>query len=401
MAANWSSRTVRWVLFVILTIATGVSLTWGTVLWKRHKTSEFDRRCRESRAQANWHDLAVVSEQWTQWQPASGDAWVMRALAADESGDLIATADFLERVPVDYQGAVPAFLELSALYFDPLRRPIDGVRTCERILSINPEIVVAHERLCHYFAMTVQQDRLLKQVRESIRLRAETVDAYSYFLTLPDLIFSDALPSVNSWLEVTPDEPTLVIASALLRTRDESLKSGNEYEAAMTTELKTLHDRFPENLEVLTTLLEIISRDGDLEQVEELLEQAPANAREDYRMWRFRSWHHSVTGNEDEAEKAARESIRLNPMDWHSWQHLSGILRLQDQPEAAAEAQATAMFGKDLQAVILAIDNTNPPPRSVVDGILDYAETCGDTFVAENLSRRLKVPRTRRWRVLR
>ena len=364
MAVNWSSRTVRWVLLATVTTALGGSLTWGTVLWKRHRTSEFDRHCRDSRAQENWHDLAEVSEQWTLWQPASGDAWVMRALAADKSGDLIATADFLERVPDDYQGAVPAFLELSSLYFDPLRRPVDGVRTCERILSINPEIVAAHERLCHYFAMTLQRDSLLKQVRESIRLRAETVDAYSYFLTLPDLVFSDALPSVKDWLEVTPDEPTLVIASALIRTRDESLKSGNEYEAAMTAELKTLHERFPENLEVLTTLLEIISRDGDVEQVENLLEQAPANAREDYRMWRFRSWHHSVTGNKAEAEKAARESLRLNPMDWHSWQHLSGILRQQDQPEAAAEAQATAMFGKDLQAVILALDDTNPPPRS-------------------------------------
>ena len=396
MAVNWSSRTVRWVLLAILAIALGGGFAWGTVLWNNHRTSEFGRRCRESRDQANWDDLAEVSEQWTQWQPESGDAWVLRAVAADESGDLIATADFLERVPDDYHGAVPAFLELSALYFDPLRRPIDGVRTCERILSVNPEIVVAHQRLCHYFAMTLQRDRLLKQVRESIRLRAETVDAYSYFVTLPDLVFSDALPSVKGWLEVTPDEPTLVIASALIRARDESLKSGNEYAAAMTTELKTLHERFPENLEVLTTLLEIISHDGDVEQVEKLLEQAPANASEDYRMWRFRSWHDSVTGNVDGAEKAARESIRMNPMDWHGWQHLSGILRRQHQPEKAAEAQATAMFGKDLQAVILALDDMNRPPRSVIDGILEYAETCGDTFVAENLSRRLKVPRTRR-----
>lgn len=386
-----SSGLIRWMVLLLLVIASGVGGLWGSAWWKQSQLREYENQCRTAKDRGDWNTLAVVSEKWAVWEPDSGQAWVMRALAAQESGDLPASAEFLEQIPDHYEGAIAARLELSTLYFEPLNRPVDGVRICERILDTNPKIVAAHQRLCHYFAMTLQRGRLLRQVRESIHRKAETVDGYNYLVTLPDLIFSDSLQRVTRWLEVTPDEPTLLVASALIRARDDKQKSGNEYEALMTQELRTILLRFPDDIELRTTLLEIVSRNGDIAGVEQLLESAPQFAGEDYRMWRIRSWFSLANGDSEAAEKAAREAIRLNPMDWHNWQHLAGILRQANQPAEAANAQRIAMFGKELQAVLLGLLDPRNPPRAALEGILEFAETCDDDLVMENLSRRLHV----------
>ncbi len=386
-----SAKPIRWIVLLILVTATGVVGAWSSAWWKQSRIKEYSALCRDAKDRGDWNELAAVSEKWTAWQPDAGQAWVFRALAAQESGDLPASAEFLEQIPDDFEGAIAARLELSTLYFEPLNRPIDGVRVCERILDTNPEIVAAHQRLCHYFAMTLQRSRLLRQVRESIARKAETVDGYNYFVTLPDLVFSDSLQRVTRWLEVTPDEPELLIASVLIRTRDDKQKSGNDYEALMTQELRTLLQRFPDDIELRTTLLEIVSRNGDVAGVEQLLESAPQSAGDDYRMWRIRSWYSLANGDPEAAEKAAREAIRFYPMDWHNWQHLAGILRQANQPVEAAEAQRIAMFGKELQGVLLSLLDPHNPPRAALEGILEFAQTCGDDFVMENLSRRLHV----------
>jgi len=394
MVSSRSYKLIRWIVLLILITALGAGVALSHAWWKGNKIREYDALCRVAMVRSDWHELAGISEKWSAWQPDSGQAWVMRALAAQESGDLPASAEFLEQLPDQYAGAIPARLELSTLYFEPLNRPLDGVRISKRILATNPKIVIAHQRLCHYYAMTLQRSRLLKQLRESIEQKAETVDGYNYFVTLPDLVFSDSLQRVTNWLEVTPDEPTLLVASALIRTRDDKQKSGNEYEALMTEELRTLLQRFPDNIELRTTLLEIVSRNGDVAGVERLLESAPPFSGDDYRMWRIRSWYSLANGDPEAAKKAAKEAIRLYPMDWHNWQHLAGVLRQANQPAEAAEAQRIAMFGKELQGVLLSLLDPRNPPRAALEGILEFAETCGDDFVIENLSRRLQVPPT-------
>ncbi len=50
----------------------------------------------------------------------------------------------------------------------------------------------------------------------------------------------------------------------------------------MTQELRTLLQRFPDDIELRTTLLEIVSRNGDVAGVEQLLESAPQSAGDDY-----------------------------------------------------------------------------------------------------------------------
>lgn len=389
MDSQISSRGYLSVRTTVIVFAFAAAMYAGFRWWHGHRLATLAAECRAAKVRADWTALAKTSELWTQSQPNSGQAWAMRALAAHETGDLPATAGFLERIPDGDPVAIPSLIELTGLYFEPLKRPVDGVRICERILKINPEVVAAHQRLIHYFAMTLQRGRALRQLREALQRRAESVESYCYFVTLPDLVFDEALTRVNSWIEVLPDEPSLKIASALLRTRDDSVISGNDYELKQIEELRALHRDFPEDLEILTTLLELISRGGDQTEVSDLLKAAPAAAAEDYRMWRIRSAYSLTSGDPETAEKNLREAIRLNPMDWHNWHDLGSLLRLLNRGEDAAKAQELAKFGKELQAVLLSLLEPSKPPKAALDGVLDYAIACGDEFVARNLARRL------------
>jgi tetratricopeptide (TPR) repeat protein len=365
---------------------------YGNVVWSKRRLSDLERQCRRARVKEDWDRLDTAAAQWTELEPMSGQAWAMRALASQEKGNLPATAAFLERIPDGDATAIPAFIELSGLYFETLRNPLKGEATCRRVLAINPEIVAAHQRLTHYYAMTLQRKLAIEQVKESIRQRAESVSTYCYFVTLPDLVFQDSMTRVESWMEVSPDETSLRVARTLIRARDDSLKSGNDFEKKLFEELMLMHEEEPDNLELLTTLLEILAREGDRETVGRLLENAPLSASDDHRMWRFRSWYAQSDGDLVTAEAHLRQSLRLYPMDWHSWHQLSGLLRQANRIDQSTQAMETAKFGKELQNVLLSLLTPETPPKEALEGILDYAIACGDEFVVENLSRRLKRP---------
>lgn len=379
----------RSVVLILLTFVVLVGGELGRRLWTANKISNLQSECRSAKVQQDWDRLAAKSAELVELDPISGQGWAMRALASQELGDLPTAALFLEKIPDGDKLAIPAFIELSGLYFETLRKPLEGERICKRILHINPEIVAAHQRLTHFYAMTLQRQLAIEQVRESIRQGAESVSTYCYFVTLPDLVFDDAVKRVDSWIEVVPDDPRLQISKALLRARDDSVKSGNDFEKKVFEELLELHQQYPNDLEVLTTLLEIKSREGDRDAVGQFLEVAPAAAAADHRMWRIRSWYSQSGGDLKLAEENLRESLRLFPMDWHSWQQLGGILRLANRAEEAQQAQELAKFGKDLQAVLLNLLTPENPPKEALEGILEYAIACKDEFVTEKLSRRL------------
>ncbi len=361
----------------------------GNAAWSKRRVSKLASECRVAKAEKNWEKLCVVAREWSELEPTVGQSWAMRALASQETGDLPSTAAFLEKIPDTDPIAIPAYIELSGLYFETLRKPLLGEATCRRVLAINPEIVSAHQRLTHYYAMTLQRKLALDQVKESVRQRAESVSTYCYFVTLPDLVFQDSMSRVESWLEVSPEEQSLRIARALIRARDDSLKSGNDFEHKIFEELTLLHQQKPDDLELLTTLLEILTREGNREAVGTMLENAPAAASDDHRMWRFRSWYSQTDGDLVTAEKHLRQSLQLYPMDWHSWHQLSGLLRQANQLESSTKAMETARFGKELQNVLLSLLTPEAPPKEALEGVLDYAIACGDDFVVENLSRRL------------
>ncbi|MFN9717430.1 MAG: hypothetical protein ACK58L_01980 [Planctomycetota bacterium] len=385
----------RAIFLGILILLCSAGAWFGNLSWTRHRLSELQAQCRTAKIEKAWNKLQIDAARWTELEPTSGQAWAIRALASQETGDLPASAGFLERIPDADPIAIPAFIELSGIYFETLRSPVKGEATCHRILAINPEIVAAHQRLTHYYAMTLQRQRAINQVRESIRRRAESVSTYCYFVTLPDLVFQDAIVRVESWLEASPEEKSLRIAQTLIRTRDDSLRSGNDFEQKMSDELRHWHQQEPDNLELLTTLLEILSREGDREAVGRLLENAPLAASDDHRMWRIRSWYAQTDGDLVTAEEHLRQSLRLYPMDWHSWHQLSGLLRQANRIDSATKAMETAKFGKELQNVLLILLTPEAPPVEALEGILDYAIACGDEFVVENLSRRLKRPTPR------
>jgi len=388
-------RQQRTAVIILVLLVALPSVWFGRHWWIARKLQSFQSQCQSAKDKMDWNTLAAISAEWVEWQPSSGKGWAMRALASQENGDLSAAAGFLEKIPDEDAIAIPAFIELSGLYFEQLRRPLDGVRICRRILNINPQVVAAHQRLAHYYAMTLQRTLALEQVRESIRQRAESVDAYCYFVTLPDLVFDDALSRVDLWLEISPDEPSLQISRALLRVRDDSVTSGNDFEEKVLQELRDLYQTHPDNLELLTTLLEILSRRGDRSEVGSMLENSPTAAAGDHRMWRIRSWYSQSGGDLKLAEENLRESIRLNPMDWQSWHQLSALMRQLTRIEEAVRAQEIAKFGKDLQAVLLNLLTPKSPPKEALEGVLDYATACGDEFVIGNLSRRLgrSIPR--------
>jgi tetratricopeptide (TPR) repeat protein len=396
--AQQRRKRIRRGLAVLLFLVLAV-LAWGAFrvsreLWLRG----YEAACAEARERADWAELERQATAWASHQPERALPWLYAGEAAQRQGDLGRTAEYLLQVPDGDPRTPAALLELSDLLFYTLNRPLEGAATCERILRVDPTNDEAHRRLIFFYAMTVQRQKMIRQARRAIDLGCDTPETFIYLIGADWLTFSNAFDLNTRWLEADPDNELFLVAKAIHFAGTKGVAEGTADDPAleMTAQraeherrLRNMLERFPKNLELLAYFLQQACTDGDRRKVGQLLAQAPPEAAEDNRFWRFQGWLLNAQGKLKAGERAYREALDRNPFDWHSQHELAGVLRRLERYDEVQQWVDRAMEGKALRKIILELPDVQSAPASVLARIADYAEDCGDLHIADALRYRL------------
>jgi Flp pilus assembly protein TadD len=129
----------------------------------------------------------------------------------------------------------------------------------------------------------------------------------------------------------------------------------------------------------------------DIDDVGQLLAEAPADAWDDSTFWRFRGWYHHQFDDFDEAEKAYRKSLELYPLDWETWHNLAATLRQVKDLDGAEQAQMIALQGKELRKSIRQLSDARAVSPEIFTEMRDYCVACGDHLTAASLQTRIRL----------
>jgi tetratricopeptide (TPR) repeat protein len=391
-------RRIVWIAASILFTTIAVALYFGRSLydnWHTQRSKDFASQCLKLRQAKDWNQLATVAEQWKTWDKQSTMAILFRAEAAQELGDLQVAANLLSAVPPDSPKRLPALIERTTLLFGPLNQPQEGVRACREILEIEPRAFTAHQRLIYYYAITLQQEELLKQIYRSIELRSEPVEAYVYLMLADVLTFQNGFEVTNRWLSADTTEETFLVARTIHMWKGLSLEASPSEETKERLRLaerllREYLDRYPQNLAVLSFFADLALNNGDVDELDMLLKRFPDSAENDSRYWRFKGWLFAARDQHAQAESAYRESLRIYPFSWPVRHELADILRRKQEFSQVATMQELALSGKALRKELMEIPDARSVPKSLLIKIRDYASRCGDDFVAEALAQRVR-----------
>lgn len=364
--------------------------------WRERRSKDFARHCRSSRQSMDWDKLASVSDQWRAWDKSSAEAILFRAEAAQGLRDFRLAADLLNEIPGKHPKRLGALIERSTLLFGPANRPLEGIRTCQQVLELEPRAFSAHQRLIFFYALTFQQDELLRHIYKAIELGCEPVDAYVYLALADVLSFQNGFEVTNRWLADDVTQETFLVSRTIHAWKSLSLVQPPDPETKEKMELseKLLReylDRFRSNTSLLTFFLNQAVINGEIAEAERLLSRFPDSATTDSRYWRFKGWLHAAKDEVNEAENAYQESLNIYPLSWTVRHELADILRRQKNFQQVAEMQELALLGKDLRRELLEMPDARSVSKATLAKIRDYSRRCGDDFVADALTRRLQT----------
>lgn len=391
------NRTGRWIAVGVALLMLGAGIPFGLARydsWHEQRSKDFARRCRKHREAKDWETLAVVSDQWKSWDRTNATAILFRAEAAQGIGEFQLAADLLNAVPAKSPKRVAALIERTTLLFGPLNQPLEGVRACHQVLELEPRAFAVHQRLIYYYAITLQQEELLRQIYRSIELGCEPVESYVYLMLADVLTFQNGFDVTNRWLAADISQETFLVARTIHLWKNMSLESSPSDETKEKLKLaesllRDYLEKYPQNLAVLTFFANLALNNGEADQVESLLQRFPPAGTKDGRYWRFKGWLHAANDNPDEAESAYRESLRLYPFSWSVRHELADILRRKRDFSQVAQTQELALRGKQLRQELMALPDARSVSKSLLTKIRDYASQCGDDFVSDSLTRRL------------
>lgn len=369
--------------------------------WCNAKRRESSEQCRAALVHQRWDEAESIADRWSAWDPENGELWQFRAQAAAGRRDWPAAAKFLLRIPENDPRAMQAMIELSKLSFTHLNDPMQGVEACERILRIAPLAAGAHQQLIWFYAMTLQREKLLKQIRSAVSVKSEPREAYVYFF-LADTLRSKVAVKLNErWLESAPDAELFQVARAL-QLPDIEVELSDSLDTTAVEELSKIPAgrskyklvdelliRFPNNVELLAFKAEERIAAGDVDGVATLLSQAPATVQQDSRFWRIKGWLHESANELDDAAAAYRQALELHELDWNTMNRLSiverrrqNISEVQRLTELVERAKSIRKSLRQLSAVELVT------PEILVE-LAKLARDCGDQEIGPALERRL------------
>lgn len=380
-------RRLVWLGLILLPLCALV--LWAAHLWLTDlRTKAYEEACQEARQTLQWDTLKERATAWARWQPDNSRPWLFAAEAAQQQANPAQAAEYLRKVPDDDPLASEALLVLSDLYFQDLNRPLEGVATCERILRTHPNVGEARRRLIFFYAVTLQRKKMVDQAREAIKRRCDAPETYVYLIGADWLQLTNAAPMSLHWLQADPDNELFLVAPLLHMIGEPAEHPATEV-AEQEKKLAEYLERFPKNLELLRYFLARYCHDGEPERVAELLAQAPPEAMEDNRFWRFKGWLHALQAELTEAEAAYRRALELGPFNWRTQRELAGVLRRLDKNEEAETLLARSAEGKELRRLILQSSSVQITDKTLLRRLADYARDCGDRAVADALLRRI------------
>ena len=228
--------------------------------------------------------------------------------------------------------------------------------TCKRMLRIKPRAGRAHQRLIYFYAMTLQRTKMVRQIREAIRLGCEPKEAYVYLVLTSALDFSDGFYRTTAWLQGSPNDESLQVARAYYLSKLDKHRAAPVFPDLTTRpedDIKTPEclQAHPHHSEVLAFHLQQEITTGKQERVARLLGQAPVSAETDARFWRFRGWLLAGQDRLEEAEEAFNEALRLNPYEWRTRHELAALMRRRGRLKEGATMSELAIKGKTIERV--------------------------------------------------
>ena len=386
---------------ILLLAVVGLAAVGVWLQQQRQKKADAERqiaykqRCSDLTDKGDWERLESVAKEWTDWEPETDDGWLYLADSYLQRQDVLSAQRYLLNVPDTSPKALDSLLLASELQFGAAKRPLQVPATIARVVNIAPGLITARRRLIFYYAMTLQRVDMVKAIRDAMAANAEPVESYVYLMISDHLSFTNGVQMTREWITENPDNEILEVASAihLADLMENSESASDEPEAAKVARSRTmvnLLSKYPSNPTLLNYFLDRKVRDFDTDAVDRLLEQFPEEARDDSLYWRFRGWAAAQHNEGAAAEEAYRKSLELNRLDWHTWHELAGVLRKAGELDEAEKLQAVAVIGKTLRSDLQQIPDVASPESEHLLRIHDYAERCGDQFVADALAVRLE-----------
>jgi len=396
---------------------TAISLALGALIasggaayyaWLEYQQNELVTQARAALKTHRWDELEILADRWTTFDPRNGEPWRLLAQAAIRRSEWSAAAKYLWTVPDTDPQIVQSMIELSKLSFTQLNDPLKGVDACERILRNDPTAAGAQQQLIWFYAMTLQREKLLNQIRAAIKVGREPREAYVYYFLIDSFQSADAVKLNERWLESAPDSELFLVARVLQMPESET--GSHDAPAAPSDApnsrpisshskrdlVNTLLGRFPNNLELLAYQGADCIANGDVERAAMLLSQALEGASQDNRFWRIKGWLHESRNELEEATIAYRDALTLHPLDWNTMNRLAVVERRRHNLAEVERLTSLVERAKVLRADLRKLPAVELVPVSALSEIAKLARDCGDQEIGLALERRLSQVRTRR-----
>ncbi len=388
-------------LFLVVAGAMFVSVVMAAIFvpdWlesrRQAEAARLEQECQLLAEDGNWEGLEVAAVQWTKVDPQAADAWLNAAEAVQQQGRLDETIEFLLQVPQKDPKSRHAFLYASEMQLGEARQPAQGLETLARLRRMAPSAEAVRSKLISLYAMTLQRERMIEEIRDAFQYRAEPPEAYVYLMIADHLSFTNGFQLNTQWLAAEPDSELFAVARSLqladtLRKLENQTPETQIQREAAEAELVNLSEKFPQNRTLILAAIRTAIDDEDVAQVGQLLDSLPAAVEPDSLSLRYKGWHLMKTGQAAEAEQSYLKSIALLPLDWHSWHELANVLRQQARLEDAAAAAELAVIGKELRKDCMALPDAGKANPELLSRMYSYASAVGANDVAAAIRFRL------------
>ena len=363
--------------------------------WWQFGDAHYAEQCRQALKDRQWKELSRLSQSWSEADPKNAESWLLRAEAANQQRNFVAADGFLAKVPPTSEFGVRALVTRIELQFGPLNQPLAAVESCLSLLKCDPTSKVAHQRLIFFYAFTLQRRKLIEEARVAIARECEPREAYGYLFLADSLPLSNADSQNAHWLEPDLTNELFAVAQAvhIAETlegqipRDdpvllENVKKGIE---RRDRTLQELLQKYPHNLELLAFHLRQSVERGDVNRVQELLLQSPAEAEFDNRFWRHRGWLLQNENELIEAEAAYRQALKLHPLDWSTRHLLAGLMRRKGELVEAERLDQIVLHANQLRRHFVEQPTMRAIPPRLLKELAEYAAECDDSLIAETL----------------